>query len=92
MRELQRKKMIIKKSEAVSKFEFAMSNVFENALKKSVVKTLVDVKEPIFNKELKADKINDFIANWYKLTGHHPSSDALISNTSKQNQQYSKSK
>ena len=32
MRELHRKKMIIKKSEAVSRFEFAMSNVFENAL------------------------------------------------------------
>ena len=76
--------LMLKKSEAVSKFEYAMSSVFKTSLQKSVINALIDVKEPIFNKDLNADKIADLTVNWHKMSREFPSisSDVVVNSPS----------
>lgn len=80
MEDSRRRMLMLKKSEAVSKFETAMSSTLQVALQKSVILTLCQVRQPIFNKALRQEDLDDLTNNWHKIGGkksYHKSSKNL---------------
>ena len=66
--ETKRRKMYqLKKSDAVTKFENVLCSAVQGNLKKAVIKTLREVKEPVFNKELSMEKIGELASYWVDM-------------------------
>ena len=56
----------LKKSDAIIKFEIFMSNMVQNSIKRSTLKTIRGIKEPIFNKQYGA--LIDQLSSYYQQT------------------------
>ena len=60
----------LKKSEAIIKFEMVMSKMLNKSIKKTTIKTLIDCKQPLFNKNIAG--ILDQLTSYYQAEVNIP--------------------